>query len=270
MPRDCRRLDRFLGVNSSSLRTASAVTTGADLVFRHLRSLSNIVWEWMAWLKYTLEITDQLEALSGKFFIMGTPADALSFSTKFLQSIDKRIILQNQNGPCPLLAIWNALIIKGELTLPSGAVDSSILQHALVGKIMDMHGNSQDKNLQTQIAETIDLVMKGRFVEGLDVNPQFGSVSGFEFTSEMNVFDLCNVRLLHGWIADKDGGPAMARLAQMSYNSATEIVCTSLADDRMVQNLRSSLSGSQRRYLGSLRCELFQPCNRLSSVAKLS
>lgn len=184
---------------------------------------------------------------------MGTPTDALSFSTKFLQSSDKRVILQNENGPCPLLAIWNALILKGELTLPSGAVDSSILQHTLVGKIMDMHGESQDSNLQLQIAETIDLVMKGRFIEGLDVNPKFGSVSGFEFTSEMNVFDLCNVRLLHGWIVDEDGGPAMARLAKMSYNGATEIVCSSLADDRVVQNLRSSLSGSQRKQLESLR-----------------
>lgn len=146
------------------------------------------------------------------------------------------------------------MILKGELTLPSGAVDSSILQHTLVGKIMDTHGNSQDSNLQLQIAETIDLVMKGRFVEGLDVNPKFGSVSGFEFTSEMNVFDLCNVRLLHGWIVDEHGGPAMARLAKMSYNGATELVCSSLADGRMVQNLRSSLSGSQRRHIGSLRC----------------
>lgn len=195
---------------------------------------------------------------------MGPQTDALSFSTKILQSSDKRIILQNNNGPCPLLAIWNALILKGELTLPSGAVDSSILQHTLVGKIMDTHGHSQDKNLQAQIAETIDLVMKGRFVEGLDVNPKFGSVSGFEFTSEMNVFDLCDVRLLHGWIADEEGGPAMARLAQMSYNTATEVVCTSLADDRVVQNLRSSLSGSQRRMLGSLRYDPLRACSCLS------
>ena len=96
---------------------------------------------------------------------MGAPPETLSFSTKFLQNGDKRIILQNANGPCPLLAIWNALILKGELTLPSGQVDSSILQHTLVGKIMDKHGHSQDSNLQLQISETIDLVMKGRSVQ---------------------------------------------------------------------------------------------------------
>lgn len=37
---------------------------------------------------------------------------------------------------------------------------------------------------------------------GLDVNVQFGSIHGFESTAELAMFDLFNVDLVHGWIAD--------------------------------------------------------------------
>ena len=30
------------------------------------------------------------------------------------------IVLQNENGPCPLIAISNVLLLKGQLTLPEG------------------------------------------------------------------------------------------------------------------------------------------------------
>lgn len=37
---------------------------------------------------------------------------------------------------------------------------------------------------------------------GLDVNVKFDSIHGFEPTKELAMFDLFNVDLVHGWIAD--------------------------------------------------------------------
>ena len=122
----------------------------------------------------------------------------LKFSTKTVSfhGDTKRIVLQNENGPCPLLAILNALILQGRLQLPSGStkLDSSKLQHLLVGHIVDRTsvlgtaGGDQQAhaaNLQHQIDDTINLVMMGRFIEGMDVNLEFGSCSSFEYTSEV-------------------------------------------------------------------------------------
>lgn len=126
----------------------------------------------------------------------------LTFSTKTVKFYGdtRRIVLQNENGPCPLLAIANALILQGKLELPAGSakVDSSKLQHQLVGHIVDRttalgssaSGGDQQAhvaNLQNQIDDTINLVMMGRFIEGMDVNLEFGDCSGFEYTREVCV-----------------------------------------------------------------------------------
>lgn len=133
----------------------------------------------------------------------------LTFSTKTVkfQGDTKRIVLQNENGPCPLLAILNALILQGKLQLPSGSakLDSSKLQHQLVGHIVDRttalgssgHGGDQQAaNLRHQIDDTINLVMMGRFIEGMDVNLEFGDCGGFEYTREVCFFFFA-VLLMH-------------------------------------------------------------------------
>lgn len=136
----------------------------------------------------------------------------LTFSTKTVRfhGDTKRIVLQNENGPCPLLAILNALILQGKLELPSGSaqVDSSKLQHQLVGHIVDRTsllgsaapGGDQQAhaaNLQHQIDDTINLVMMGRFIEGMDVNLEFGDCTGFEYTREVRV--VCVSSALVAW-----------------------------------------------------------------------
>jgi ubiquitin carboxyl-terminal hydrolase MINDY-1/2 len=181
----------------------------------------------------------------------------LTFGTKFchFRGENKRIVCQNANGPCPLLAIFNALILRGQLRLPPGDVDSSKLQHALVGWIVDRYGEQQDTNLRHQIAETIELVMKGRFIEGLDVNVQFRGPDAFEYTQELAVFDLCAVRLLHGWCVESNGDRALERLLNLSYNDATLAIVGNLHEHTsLVRSLTGSLSMTARRHLQKARC----------------
>eukprot|EP00170_Pyropia_yezoensis_P007756 contig_31917_g7781 len=37
------------------------------------------------------------------------------------RGVSARVVLQNANGPCPLLALFNVLALRGHLSLPSGA-----------------------------------------------------------------------------------------------------------------------------------------------------
>uniref|UniRef100_A0A8D1RRB2 Ubiquitin carboxyl-terminal hydrolase n=1 Tax=Sus scrofa TaxID=9823 RepID=A0A8D1RRB2_PIG len=78
------------------------------------------------------------------------------------------IITQNENGPCPLLAILNVLLLAWKNMSDAMAV---------------LH------KLQT----------------GLDVNVKFTGVRVFEYTPECIVFDLLDIPLYHGWLVDPQG-----------------------------------------------------------------
>ena len=46
----------------------------------------------------------------------------------------------------------------------------------------------------------------------------FSSVSGFEFTPELSIFDLLGVGLYHGWLVDPADTRQHMALAHCSYN----------------------------------------------------
>jgi hypothetical protein len=59
---------------------------------------------------------------------------------------------------------------------------------------------------------------------GLDVNCTFNSVTGFEYTSSLGIFDLVNVRLFHGWCVDPEDRVTASVLKNSSYNQIMEKV----------------------------------------------
>lgn len=63
-------------------------------------------------------------------------------------------------------------------------------------------------NLRQNIADAITQVPK--LATGLDVNVRFQDIRGFEFTQDTAIFDLLDVRLLHGWLVDPQASPGPA------------------------------------------------------------
>lgn len=55
-------------------------------------------------------------------------------------------------------------------------------------------------NLERNLADALRVLPK--LCTGVDVNLRFNDVRGFEFTDEVAVFDLVDVSLVHGWLAD--------------------------------------------------------------------
>ncbi|KAG8575847.1 hypothetical protein GDO81_009687 [Engystomops pustulosus] len=95
------------------------------------------------------------------------------------------IVTQNENGPCPLLAIMNVLLLAWK-----NMSDAMAILH----------------KLQT----------------GLDVNVKFTGVRVFEYTPECIVFDLLDIPLYHGWLVDPEIAEVVTAVGNCSYNQLVE------------------------------------------------
>ncbi|RMZ56091.1 hypothetical protein APUTEX25_004515, partial [Auxenochlorella protothecoides] len=142
------------------------------------------------------------------------------------------ILLQDVNGPCPLIALANVLFLRNRLELPLGVgeVSSDKIVELLAGYFLDAQTSASGRNeeqqaaLQHQLAETMQLLPQ--LTTGIDVNVRFTSIGGFEFTRETGIFDLLNVRLVHGWLVDPQDTVTAQAVGQASYNELIlRVVC---------------------------------------------
>ncbi|KAF4758708.1 Ubiquitin carboxyl-terminal hydrolase MINDY-1, partial [Perkinsus olseni] len=140
---------------------------------------------------------------------------------EFLGS-ERAYLLQSENGPCPLLAVANVLLLRNKLQLHKDM--SSISFDDLVGRIANiMFDSNQDRgDVAKGLEDAVTLLPS--LNKGLDVNVKFDSCDGFEFTPELRVFDLLDITLVHGWVVSKDDMSAYPILGPLSYNQAIEKV----------------------------------------------
>ncbi|KMS65549.1 hypothetical protein BVRB_034840, partial [Beta vulgaris subsp. vulgaris] len=127
---------------------------------------------------------------------------------------ERGVVMQSQNGPCPLIAIANLLSLRGQADLSSiNAITAHQLCN-LVGEIIMTTSNDADDDAVT------DIILKQlpTLVRGLDVNVRFDSIVSFEKTAEMNVFDRLGIVLVHGWLADPADAPVYDAVAHLYYN----------------------------------------------------
>jgi ubiquitin carboxyl-terminal hydrolase MINDY-1/2 len=158
------------------------------------------------------------------------------------QGNDRKILLQNENGPCPLLAAANALLLRGAIHLPSvcirnGCASLEEVVNMLAEKAMNYnhnnnnnHENQSDSEKQLNVSnseqhvhEVLDILPKLQF--GMDVNPKFtNGPTGVEFTKELTTFDLLNVKMVHGWLLDPQSQELAVLVKDKSYNQVVESV----------------------------------------------
>lgn len=147
--------------------------------------------------------------------------------TKVIQFFGRTtpIILQNDNGPCPLLAICNVLLLKNHLNLSPDIpeVSQEKLLSLVAERLIDSNSNVNNKdagyieNQQQNIADAIDLLP--RLTTGIDVNIKFRRIDDFEFTPECAIFDLLDIPLYHGWIVDPQDRDTAEAIGSKSYNT---------------------------------------------------
>ncbi|KAH1080365.1 hypothetical protein J1N35_020126 [Gossypium stocksii] len=172
-----------------------------------------------------------------------------TYRTKAIQFLGRTtpIILQNDNGPCPLLAICNVLLLSNNLNLSPdiAEVSQEKLLSLVAERLIDSNSNVDNKdagyveNQLRNIADAIDLLP--RLATGIDVNIKFRRTDDFEFTSECAIFDLLDIPLYHGWIVDPQDYETASAVGSKSYNAIMEELVA--LEARNMEVLRKSSSG---------------------------
>lgn len=162
----------------------------------------------------------------------------------YWQGRECKIITQNQNGPCSLIALCNILLLRGEIeiTPPDRPVVSYSYLSQLLAEHLLTNSNAADEPGGLEAA----LSTLPRTQSGLDVDVGFESIRSFSPSArgsdgggELSLFKLCNVPLVHGWLPDPaDPETYKAVTAAGSYNKATDLVVKGdeIADGAVVRD----------------------------------
>jgi hypothetical protein len=139
------------------------------------------------------------------------------------------ILIQNANGPCPLLALVNALVLSTPESELTGLVDAlrtreqvslDLLLNAVLEELISgrWHDDSTDLPDVGELYEFLKALHTG-----MNVNPRFTFVPDrasreihpafrpttapgeFEMTKEMKLYSAFNIPLVHGWLPERDG-----------------------------------------------------------------
>ena len=164
------------------------------------------------------------------------------------------IMVQNANGPCPLLALVNALVLSTPATTTTPLVETlrvreqvslGLLLDAVIDELMSGRRGDAAQNLP-DVSDLYAFLIN--LHTGMNVNPRFVPVEeainlmdapidapsraqdfrkpgGFENTREMNLYSTFAIPLIHGWIPPATH-PAFASLrrAAQTYEDAQNLM----------------------------------------------
>ena len=170
--------------------------------------------------------------------------------------------MQNENGPCPLLAAANVLLLRNVIELPNsclqlGQIQLEDLVTILANRVLEplnssnpkavedmphpafnpelsmkvatetnINENKPDESFQRKIQQVDDLISAlPTLSKGLDLNPKFTSgPTGYEYTANVAVFDALGIDLVHGWIVDPQGEEIYQLLNTQTYNQLMDTI----------------------------------------------
>ncbi|XP_006283608.2 ubiquitin carboxyl-terminal hydrolase MINDY-1 isoform X1 [Capsella rubella] len=135
------------------------------------------------------------------------------YKTKEIEyrSMTKRIILQDENGPCALISICNVLILRGEITLDLDCFEVS--EQTLLNRVGEVLVERKDYD------ECIDLELVDGLAEGIIVDVKFKSIKDFVFTPKLAIFDSLDIPLYHGWLVDPEDVEIATAIGGRSYDA---------------------------------------------------
>jgi len=140
------------------------------------------------------------------------------------------IITQNENGPCPLIALMNVLILRNRIRLPS--MMEVVTANQLIEYLGDCILENVPKNLNEEAQLNYEqnmhdaIAILPKLQTGLDVNVRFTGVSHFEYTPELILFDLLHIPLYHGWIIDSEDTHLQSAIGNCGYNQLVDKIVT--------------------------------------------
>ncbi|VDK64386.1 unnamed protein product [Onchocerca ochengi] len=177
-----------------------------------------------------------------------------------VEGVEYAVVMQNENGPCPLLAVINVLLLRGQIALPRGSTEVSekkLLQF-VADCILRLKPKDIDEaelpNYEQNVSDVLALIPS--LPKGLDVNIHFtgeihriasnltfSRVKRFEYTPACALFDILNIPLVHGWIIDQADQELLRLVDGLSYNRIVEKI-VSTNNESEIYMLRNFLDSS--------------------------
>jgi len=159
--------------------------------------------------------------------------DLIKYDVKWIDWNNQKtaIIMQNQNGPCPLISLMNVLLLSNRVEIPSGKnnVTSEFvlakLGDSLLDKNLDYLSQDEQINFEHSISDAMSIFPK--LQTGIDVNIKFTTVDSFEYTQDLNIFDVFRIPLYHGWLPDPQDQNLFELINDVSYNQLVERIISS-------------------------------------------
>lgn len=166
-------------------------------------------------------------------------SEVTEFETKTIKIGDGEctMLLQNENGPCPLVALVNTLILNEALAGEAQSSNVSLSSYTsgkdkitvktlleLLGEILveksTQYGQVEAGKFNEDVNEVLALLPK--LVTGMNINVRFNG--SFDDTAEMSLFRLYDVDVVHGWICDPED-PEYDVINQVgSYDEAQSVI----------------------------------------------
>ncbi|WFD43235.1 hypothetical protein MPSI1_001894 [Malassezia psittaci] len=162
-----------------------------------------------------------------------------------------KIIMQNDNGPCSLLALCNVLLLEQRLEITPAdrpAVSYSYLSRKLTELLITQNANPVELSSALRALPSLQ--------QGLDVNIGFASPIDFApdtAPDALMLFRLARVALVHGWLPDPNDAPTTTALQQHRYYNQAA-AASSHTDGSFSSNQPES--GLLREYFDQHRTQL--------------
>ncbi len=142
------------------------------------------------------------------------------------------VVLQNQNGPCPVIALINVLLLRGQVRLPVGPdVRLAVCASTVAAYIADVSGTHT-----LQIGEGQESVfvteLLHKILTGMDVNFSFRDITDFQMSPAIALFTIAEVPLLHLWLADAADADLMSALRSSSPYLDDVLAVLAVVDER--------------------------------------
>jgi hypothetical protein len=187
----------------------------------------------------------------------------------FRQGRECHILLQNENGPCPLIAAANCILLTEQISLPAAAIRNNVaslsdLTNVLANFALNASHSGLDAsagkgtttgttgdtshNSSFQLHELLEQIPPLQY--GMDVNPKFtDGIHGYEYTSQLNCFDMWKVRVCHGWLLDpqETSEELYAAIANKTYNQVIDFVIHGKEAEQSLASLATEIAGLEQQ-----------------------
>lgn len=151
-----------------------------------------------------------------------------------------RIVTQEGDGPCSLIAIANCLLLRGTISLPDGDMWIShahllriLRDYALnVNRVPAGASDEVRANVHANMRAGLKVLFSPTMRKGMMCNPTLTNATSFEFTPEIGLFDLFRIRPVHGWVVEPEDSPCIHEFFKgRSYNQVQDAISHLLCGD---------------------------------------